>query len=242
VTNTGDLSSTNEIQTLSLSGSDLTLSDGGGTVTLPADGNGIYGGSGTVPDGTVATIGSKLRIKFGDIPLLSDRYRIESDHSTPGNMFSFNISDGGVGFTANKSTAVSDFGADGSNMFFTATRSPMNFTTSKANSAINFNTPMATLVFSTNNDNVKFTDLRATKKGIEYAAYYPDIESNPQSFTDVQTVNSLKQKLATYTTTQRNAIPTPATGYVIYNTDATATDGSTGVMQVYNGSTWKNCW
>ena len=118
----------------------------------------------------------------------------------------------------------------------------MNFTTSKANSAINFNTPMATLVFSTNNDNVKFTDLRATKKGIEYTAYYPDIESNPQSFTDVQTVNSLKQKLATYTTTQRNAIPTPATGYVIYNTDATATDGSTGVMQVYNGSTWKNCW
>ena len=35
VTNTGDLSSTNEIQMLSLDGSDLSLSLGGGTVTLP---------------------------------------------------------------------------------------------------------------------------------------------------------------------------------------------------------------
>ena len=49
-------------------------------------------------------------------------------------------------------------------------------------------------------------------------------------------------RLGRFTTTQRNAISSPATGYAIYNTDATATDGSTGVMQVYNGSTWKNCW
>lgn len=57
VTNTGDLSATNEIQTLSLSGSDLSLSLGGGTVTLPggADGNGIYSGDGTIP-GAVATL------------------------------------------------------------------------------------------------------------------------------------------------------------------------------------------
>jgi hypothetical protein len=48
--------------------------------------------------------------------------------------------------------------------------------------------------------------------------------------------------LGRFTITQRNAIPTPATGYTIFCTDATATDGSTGVMQVYNGSTWKNAW
>ncbi len=36
ITNTGDLSSTNEIQTLSLSGNNLSLSSGGGSVSLPA--------------------------------------------------------------------------------------------------------------------------------------------------------------------------------------------------------------
>ncbi|MDX2286326.1 MAG: hypothetical protein NW241_19305, partial [Bacteroidia bacterium] len=36
ISNAGDLSSTNELQTLSLSGNDLTLSNGGGSVTLPA--------------------------------------------------------------------------------------------------------------------------------------------------------------------------------------------------------------
>mgnify|MGYP003525588627 CR=1 FL=1 len=44
------------------------------------------------------------------------------------------------------------------------------------------------------------------------------------------------------TTAQRNAISSPATGLTIYCTDATATDASTGVMQTYNGSTWKNNW
>jgi len=44
------------------------------------------------------------------------------------------------------------------------------------------------------------------------------------------------------TTTQRNAISSPATGLTLYCTDCTATDSSTGVQQVYNGSTWKNAW
>lgn len=42
ITNTGDLSATNEIQTLSLSGQNLSLSNGGGTVTLPSGGSGGY--------------------------------------------------------------------------------------------------------------------------------------------------------------------------------------------------------
>jgi hypothetical protein len=44
------------------------------------------------------------------------------------------------------------------------------------------------------------------------------------------------------TTAQRDAIASPATGLTLYCTDATATDSSTGVMQVYNGSVWKNAW
>jgi hypothetical protein len=44
------------------------------------------------------------------------------------------------------------------------------------------------------------------------------------------------------TTTQRNAITSPSTGLMIFNTDGTANDSSTGVLQVYNGSVWKNLW
>jgi len=44
------------------------------------------------------------------------------------------------------------------------------------------------------------------------------------------------------TTAQRNAISSPATGLTLYCTDCTATDSSTGVQQVWNGSTWKNAW
>jgi len=41
---------------------------------------------------------------------------------------------------------------------------------------------------------------------------------------------------------QRDAISSPATGLTLYCTDCTATDTSTGVMQTYNGTTWKNNW
>lgn len=44
------------------------------------------------------------------------------------------------------------------------------------------------------------------------------------------------------TSTQRDAIASPATGLTLFCTDCTATDSSTGVTQTYNGSTWKNAW
>lgn len=44
------------------------------------------------------------------------------------------------------------------------------------------------------------------------------------------------------TTAQRDAISSPATGLTLYCTDCTATDASSGVMQTYNGATWKNNW
>lgn len=44
------------------------------------------------------------------------------------------------------------------------------------------------------------------------------------------------------TATQRDAISSPATGLTLFCTDCTATDASTGVMQTYNGATWKNFW
>ncbi len=64
ITNSGDLSNTNELQTLALNGSQLTLSNGGGTVTLPSGGggntytagNGINIG-GTAPNFTITNSG-----------------------------------------------------------------------------------------------------------------------------------------------------------------------------------------
>lgn len=44
------------------------------------------------------------------------------------------------------------------------------------------------------------------------------------------------------TTAQRDAIASPAAGLTIFCTDCTANDTSTGVLQTYNGSTWKNHW
>lgn len=42
--------------------------------------------------------------------------------------------------------------------------------------------------------------------------------------------------------TQKGVIASPIAGLTIYCTDCTATDTSTGVIQTYNGATWKNHW
>jgi len=44
------------------------------------------------------------------------------------------------------------------------------------------------------------------------------------------------------TTTQRDALTSVAAGTTIYCSNATANDSSTGVIQTYNGTTWKNHW
>jgi len=62
----------------------------------------------------------------------------------------------------------------------------------------------------------------------------------------ILTVNSTTKGalLPRMTTAQRDAISSPAAWLTILCTDCTATDGSTGVMQVYNLgiTTWKNAW
>ncbi|MBL7798473.1 MAG: tail fiber domain-containing protein [Saprospiraceae bacterium] len=60
-TGDGDANPTNELQTLSLAGQDLTLSNGGGTVTLPAGNNYTAGAgifiTGSAPDFTIVNTG-----------------------------------------------------------------------------------------------------------------------------------------------------------------------------------------
>jgi len=60
ISNTGDLSNTNEIQTLSLNGSSLSLSNGGGSVTLPS-------GSGTYTAGPGISINGGVISNTGDL-------------------------------------------------------------------------------------------------------------------------------------------------------------------------------
>jgi hypothetical protein len=53
ISNTGDLSNTNEIQSLSLAGNTLSLSNGGGSVTLPSGGTNYTAGNGISISGSV---------------------------------------------------------------------------------------------------------------------------------------------------------------------------------------------
>lgn len=91
-------------------------------------------------------------------------------------------------------------------------------------------------------DGIHFTNNSNGLGAVYDADYSPTLKANARSIPDVGTVNIIKQDLVSYTTTQRNAISSPAAGRTIYCSDCTATDSSTGVQQVYNGSTWKNAW
>jgi hypothetical protein len=239
-------SAPNIVQTLSIAGQDLTLSGGGGTVEIPvgssdALGTGFIagGGTGTIPDGTIAGIsGSGLQFS-GQAPFL-----VFTDNGGGSGANVEIIQEGIINMSVyddrGSSLVMALSPSDGS---FTALKSNLLFKAGDNQSAISFNmNDLAALLFDASANTVKFSDVRATPIGIEYASYYPDIETSPQSLTDVQTVTSLKQKLATYTESERDAISSPATGYIIFCTDATANDSSTGVMQVWNGSAWKNAW
>ncbi|MCC6279260.1 MAG: tail fiber domain-containing protein [Saprospiraceae bacterium] len=75
IVNAGDLSTTNELQTLSLNGSQLTLSNSGGTVTLPTGntytaGTGI-GITGSAPNFTITNLGDADKSPTNEIQTLS---------------------------------------------------------------------------------------------------------------------------------------------------------------------------
>jgi hypothetical protein len=99
-----DESPTNEIQTISLAGSTVTLSDGGGSFDLPADNNGIYGPSNSLTTNHVVTSNSN-NLTFSMQG--SDVFRIEGAGA---NYFSF---DAAGDITANALGVFKGFGAGG---------------------------------------------------------------------------------------------------------------------------------
>ena len=195
-----DNSPTNELQTLSIDGSDLTLSDGGGTVTIPGGsslGVGFTdgGGSGTIPMAT-ATFDA-TSILFGVDA--ADQFKVANTNtSDPGSEANLEIVSGTVNFyvkAGSEDRSVTMNAVPGA-LNFEARNSDMNFNASRSLATINLISTPATLVFSNPDANVIFTDNRdeAARFGIEYAAEYPEILDHDRSFLDVglakQLINS----------------------------------------------------
>lgn len=212
----------NDLQTLSLSGQSISLSQSGGTVTLPiidivagadisvdisggvatvssigggGDGNGIYSGSGTVPDGTEASVGDKGAIEFGG----DDPEKIALTWRDAASGISHVVSVGSAGL---------DFRAeydDGSNptqsVVFQANSGTATFGSDK--SALEFNTKGGTVLFSAPDvslvfddtgaaPELKINDERAVPNGLVYSGdYSTTILTNARSIPDVGTVQKL---------------------------------------------------
>lgn len=165
-----DVSPTNELQTLSLSGSDLTLSGGGGTVTLPgggasdALGTGFTGGggSGTIPDGT--TVDAAGSFLLGDV----------------------NGINGGAGLAFYGNSFFMGDPFDLNSLLFSAQVGDK--TISMNNSSV------GNFVMTDNGTDLqaRFDDARATPLGIEYGGNYSSaLKTNDRSLPDVGTVKQL---------------------------------------------------
>lgn len=208
----------NIVQELSISGQEIELSGGGGRIEIPVNPT-LYTSDGTLQaTRTVEFGGNQLLFRGGVFD-----YFFEDGDYTNGLVLNagetaFSVGDGST-------RQISSFAANPNQLEFLHKGADRKETR---------------LIFNDNGAEIESAIVGFL--GLKYNIFYPDIETNPQSITDVQTVNSLKQKLVSYTESERDAISSPATGYVIFCTDATATDTSTGVMQVWNGSVWKNAW
>jgi hypothetical protein len=192
----------NVVQTLSIAGQDLTLSGGGGTVEIPAGsslGTGFTagGGSGTIPDGTIAGIsGSGLQFS-GQAPFL-----VFTDNGGGSGANVEIIQEGIINMSVyddrGSSLTMALSPSDGS---FTALESNLLFKAGDNQSSISFNmNDLAALSFDAAANTVRFSDTRGTPIGIEYQDdYSATIITNPTSFTDVTSVNLLKQTPVSYT-------------------------------------------
>jgi len=197
-------SAPNVTQILSISGSDLTLSGGGGTVTLPgggasdALGTGFVdgGGSGTIPGGTVAGISGDGVQFLGQAPFF-----IFTDNGGGSGANVEIIQEGIINMSVyddrGSSLTMALSPSDGS---FTALESNLLFKAGDNQSSISFNmNDLAALSFDAAANTVRFSDMRGTPIGIEYADYYPEIETNDNSLTSTRNVNALKQTPVSYT-------------------------------------------
>ena len=250
-----DNSATNELQTLTAGGSGpytINLSGaGGGAVTL-TEGTGISisrasnnltinttstgdflgtgftsgGGSGSIPAETVAQMQGRFDIDNQDANIL----RI-GDVNGVGSNLRLEISPDGITL------------GDGDYVFGAIPGDDIMTLTSPGGIFFAGATGLEAYVKEAANSGFKITDNQVVKTGAYYAGdYSATLATNDRSIPDVGTVKIIIQSgPPQYTTTQRDSL-SPSAGWTIYCTDCTATDSSTGVVQTYNGSTWKNHW
>lgn len=105
ISNTGDLSNTNEIQTLSINGSTLSLNNGGGSVTLPS-GGGTY------------TAGAGISISGGVISNTGDLATTNEIQSLSANGTNLTLSNGGgaVTFDPSNTNEIQTLSVNGSTL------------------------------------------------------------------------------------------------------------------------------
>lgn len=265
VTNT----SPNVVQTLSIAGQDLTLSNGGGTVAIPgvswpllAPPSGIsapsYSIAGATTAGLTATLGSKPKMfltgKSGAGSAQGMDVFIASGGSENGASGSINIS-GGIGSnTGGNGGNVSisggnalDFGGGNGGSFvmnggLSTDGSGGSFTAAAGGGAIG-----GVIEFAAGSS----SDAKGGNANFYAGAGFNGNDGGDINFVAGTGDSGQNGKiiligdgvlLPNLTTSQRDALIGVSTGQTIYNTDATATDSSTGVMQIWNGSTWKNAW
>jgi hypothetical protein len=130
------------------------------------------------------------------------------------------------------------FSASASNNTFIGALTAQGMTGGNNNTLIGYNTPLP--VSNSGSDQISIGG-KITKSTTEQYHIGPAIEYGSGA---TLTINGtaggfLPPRL---TTAQRDAISSPAPGLELFCTDCTATDGSTGVKQTYNGTTWKNHW
>lgn len=271
-----DNSATNELQTLTAGGSGpytINLSGaGGGAVTL-TEGTGISisrasnnltinttstgdflgtgftsgGGSGSIPNGTVAEISDGIVSITQNSSIPSGLYfnQLKYGDGTINNY----VSGGGFYLGAfGQGVGINIYGDEGRLGFMADNGSgTANEIFSSYNGGTKFRAFSGTdnlFTFDLNeSEGARIVDYRATPSGIVYGGDYSgSVITNDRSIPDVGTVKIIIQSgPPQYTTTQRDSL-SPSAGWTIYCTDCTATDSSTGVVQTYNGSTWKNHW
>jgi hypothetical protein len=166
----------NIVQTLSIAGQDLTLSNGGGTVAIPA-GDNIYNSDGTITDVEryVNLNGNRLKFQAGVLSFQND----SGDDATE-----FEMADVAINFNTGNS----------------ATSQNSSFFCNKDELFLRHSNPSReSHKIAVNDIGILIESNAANWEGMKYDIEYPDILINPRSIPDVGTVNLLKQTPVSYT-------------------------------------------